>query len=115
MNAQEHLRNLLVMALADGSLNEQEVGFVTDRCLQLGLDESVLRDSLRYALEDGATISLPSDRESQETLLGDLLRMMAADGELEESEKRLFALAAAKLGFEANDVDAIIDRLMRNR
>jgi uncharacterized tellurite resistance protein B-like protein len=111
MDTSQHLRNLLVMALADGSLSEREVNFITDRCAELGLGEEELRESLRYALEDQAALSLPKDPAAQEMLLTDLVRMMAADGSLAENEKRLFALAAAKLGFGDEKLDALFNRL----
>lgn len=111
MNSGLHLRNLLVMALADGALSEREVNFVTDRCAELGLGEKELRDALRYALEDNAALALPKDTQAQELLLTDLVRMMAADGSLAESEKRLFALAAAKLGFDNEKLDSLFNRL----
>lgn len=114
MNSTVHLRNLLVMALADGALSEREVNFVTDRCAELGLGEDELRESLRYALEDEAALSLPKDTAAQELLLSDLLKMMAADGALAENEKRLFALAAAKLGFDDEKLDALFNRLTAN-
>lgn len=113
MDPNVRLRNLMVMALADGSLGEREVQFVTDRCAELGLGEHELRDAIRYALEKSASIQLPDDPADGESLLGDLLRMMAADGMLEESEKRLFAICAAKLGFGSQEVDSLVDRLMK--
>jgi uncharacterized tellurite resistance protein B-like protein len=113
MNATVRMRNLMVMALADGSLGEREVNYLTDRCVELGLGEAELRDAVRFALEDGASIRLPTDPAGAESLLADLLQMMAADGRLSESEKRLFAVCAAKLGFGLTEVDALIDRLLR--
>jgi uncharacterized tellurite resistance protein B-like protein len=113
MDPNTRLRNLMVMALADGSLGEREVQLVTDRCAELGLGEHELRDAIRYALEDRAAIRLPDDPMEGESLLGDLLRVMAADGVLEESEKRLFAICAAKLGFGSNEIDALVDRLLK--
>ncbi len=103
----------MVMALADGSLGEREVNYLTDRCVELGLGEDELRDALRFALEDGASISLPSEPVEAESLLADLLQMMAADGSLSESEKRLFAVCAAKLGLGLTEIDALVDRLLR--
>jgi len=108
MKSQTHLRNLLVMAMADGSLGEREVNLLTDRCVELGLNETELRTAIAFALDDNAAIQLPTHADEQESLLLDLLRMMAADGVLEESEKRLFALAAAKLNFDASRLDALI-------
>ena len=102
------------MALADGSLCEREVNFVTDRCAALGLGEDELREAVRFALNEDAAVSLPTEPEAQEALMTDLLRMMAADGQLTETEKRLFALAAAKLNFDAQQLDQLIQRLSHN-
>jgi uncharacterized tellurite resistance protein B-like protein len=110
MNSSEHLRNLLVMALADGSLGEREVDFVTDRCAAMGLSEDELRDAVAFALDENAAIKMPTDPEQQESLLIDLLKMMAADGVLEESEKRLFALAAVKLDFDLQRMDSLLKK-----
>lgn len=112
MEPAERLRNLMVMALADGSLAEREVNYLTDRCLQMGLGETELRDAIRFALEDGAEVKLHAGSEEAESLLTDFLRMMAADGRLTEDEKQLFAICAAKLGYSGSDVNALIDRVI---
>lgn len=113
MNATVRMRNLVVMALADGSLGEREVNFLTDRCIEMGLGEEELRDALRFGLKEGAEITLPTDPAAAESLLSDLLRMMAADGSLDETEKRLFAVCAAKLGLGLVEIDGLVDRLLR--
>ena len=46
------------------------------------------------------------------SMLSDLIRIMAADGKLSEVEKRLFALAAAKMGIERSELDDLIDKLV---
>jgi uncharacterized tellurite resistance protein B-like protein len=113
MDPSKQLRNLLVMALADGSLGEREVNFVTDRCAELGLGEDDLREAVSFALDDNASLNLPTAPAEQEQLLLDLLRMMAADGVLTETEKRLFALAAAKLDFDPQRIDSLIKNAKR--
>jgi uncharacterized tellurite resistance protein B-like protein len=40
--------------------------------------------------------------------------MMAADGQLTESEKQLFAVSAAKMGFPQKRLEALIDRLVKS-
>ncbi len=113
MNANEQLRNLVVMAVADGSLGEREVNLLADRCQELGLGEPELKKALQFALADDAKVSLPSTPAEREALLVDLLRMMAADGSLEEPEKRLFALVAAKAGLDGPEVNRLIDRELK--
>lgn len=112
MKSAERIRNLMVMALADGNLTEREVQYLTERCRQLGLSASELRAAVDFALQAGAEVKLTSDPAEADSLLGDLLRMMAADGALADDEKQLFAICAVKLGFDSAGIDALIDRLV---
>ncbi len=105
---QRQLRNLIVMALADGSIGEREVNLIADRCEQLGLHEDDLQKAIEFGLDDDAAVEIPSDIEERKSLMKDLIRMMAADGYLAESEKRLFALAAVRMKLSTVDVDQLI-------
>lgn len=113
MRRLDQLKNLIVMAVADGSLGDHELALLSDRCEELGLGEQELQQAIRFALSDDAALQLPRDREAQESLLSDLIRMMAADGRLTESEKRLFALAAAKMEISDERLNHLIDTLVR--
>jgi uncharacterized tellurite resistance protein B-like protein len=106
------LRNLLVMAMADGQIGEREVAYVAQRCHQLGLGEAELNHAIRYGLGDDAALELPTDPTERDALMMDLVRMMAADGVLEENEKRLFALAAAKMNLSADHLNELLDRTL---
>lgn len=108
----KHLRNLVVMAFADGSLGEREVNLVADRCAELGLDEYDLQKAVEYGLGDDAALEISATTVEREALLRDLIRMMAADGHLDETEKRLFALAAARMSLSAADVERLIDETL---
>ena len=111
---QRQLRNLVVMALADGSIGEREVNLVAQRCYELGLGEADLQKAMEYGLGDEAALELPKDPADREALMRDLIRMMAADGVLDESEKRLFALAAVKMDLDPGDLDQLIDSTLGN-
>lgn len=106
------LRNLVVMAMADGSIGEREVAFVAERCHELGLGEDGLNHAIRFGLGDDAALELPSDPAEREELMIDLVRMMAADGVLDENEKRLFALAAAKMEMSTEQLNRLLDKTL---
>ena len=106
------LRNLVVMAMADGSIGEREVAFVAERCHELGLGEEELHHAIRYGLGDDAALELPADPADRDELMVDLVRMMAADGVLDENEKRLFALAAAKMEMSSEHLNELLDRAL---
>lgn len=106
------LRNLVVMAMADGTIGEREVAFVAERCHELGLGESELNHAIRFGLGDDAALELPIDPAEREELMIDLVRMMAADGVLDENEKRLFALAAAKMEMSSEQLNQLLDKTL---
>lgn len=114
MEQLDHLKNLVIMAAADGSLSEQEIALLVDSCATLGLQEEDLEKAIAFALSGEASLKFPVDRAEQNQMLASLMRMMAADGELKEVEKRLFALAAAKMGIEKSELGALIDQLVKN-
>lgn len=108
----DHLKNMVIMASADGSLTEREIALLVDRCAELGLEEADLGKAVQFALSDEAALKLPTDRKEQLAMLGDMMRIMAADGHLTEVEKRLFALAAAKMNIDREELDHLIDNLL---
>ena len=78
----------------------------------VGLDEADLGNALEYAISEEAAMKLPRAPEEQERLLSDLIKIMAADGELDEIEKRLFAVAAAKMNVQQTQLDQLITKLV---
>ncbi|XZE19862.1 TerB family tellurite resistance protein [Pirellulaceae bacterium SH449] len=108
----DHLKNLVIMASADGALSEREIALLVDRCSEMGLEEADLGKAVEFALSDQASLKLPKEREEQIAMLEDLMKVMAADGVLSEVEKRLFALAAAKMGIDKKELESLIDRLV---
>lgn len=115
MNRIDQLKNLVIMAAADGRLTQSEIALLIDRCAELGLKESDLESAIDYALSEKPALKLPNTKEEKEELLADLLRTMAADGQLREVEKRLFAVAAAKMAVSSTDIEALIDRLVLSK
>jgi uncharacterized tellurite resistance protein B-like protein len=112
MKQLDHLKNLVIMASADGSLTEREIALLVDRCEQLGLGESDMVKAIEFALSSQAVMKLPTDHKEQIAMLSDLIRVMAADGSLSDVEKRLFSLAAAKMEIDRDEIEDLIDRLV---
>ena len=106
----QQLRNLVVMAMADGQIGSREVNLIADRCAELGLFTDDLQQAIQYGLDDDAALQLPTGRTDREALLSDLVRMMMVDGHWDESEKRLFALAAAKMQLSPLDLDRLLNK-----
>ena len=107
-------RNLVMMAAADGSFTESEIQFLTDRALQWGIDDSEFSDALQRAVKnrEEPVIRLPDSPQEVRALVEELIRVMAADGALHESEKRLFAVAVSRLGIGDEELNSLIDEIV---
>ncbi|MCA9121918.1 MAG: TerB family tellurite resistance protein [Planctomycetaceae bacterium] len=112
MESHVKLRNLLVMAAADGSLTEREIAFLSDRRYRWDVPEDVFANLIRYAISDGAELEIPDSHDERVEMLQDLLRMMAADGDLAEVEKQLFAAASVAMNISDDELKEIIDSVV---
>ena len=113
METTDKLKNLLVMAAADGSLTDREIAFLTERCESWEVSDSEFAEAIQYAIAPGAELAIPETESERIAMLEDLVRMMAADGQLAETEKKLFATAAAQMQIDQAQLDRIIDGLIR--
>ena len=95
MTPLEQFQHLLNMAAADQRMNEAELGFLSERASELGVGQDEFHDALQQAIKGENTLPLPSATAARRALLKDLIRMMAADGVLDDREKELFARVAA--------------------
>ncbi len=113
MDRYELFKDLLVMAISDGQLDENELRMLASRAVRWGITDAQFEDAIEYALRDDARLTIPPDHADRIELLEELLRMMAADGKLAEIEKRLFAVAAATMKISDEQLDALLDRMLR--
>ena len=115
MDRKSLLVNLLAMAAADGSFSDQEVDMVLERAIAWGVDDPELADLITKVFADPeSAIVIPESREQCVELLEELIRMMAADGHLAESERAMFASAAARMDITHRELDQLIADVTRD-
>jgi len=106
-------RDMIVMAASDGSLTESEIGMLSAKAKAWGIDDAAFASAIRYALSRDCRLTLPKSHPDRVELLKELLKMMAADGTLAETEKRIFATAAVAMRFSQEQIDQLIDDTLR--
>ena len=111
----DQLKNLIVMAAADGKFTQSELELLAERCHQFGLSQEQFEKAFAEATRSDAKFVIPTEQAEKAVLLRDLLRMMAADGELSTTEKKLFAQAAVQMQMDKVEIDEIIDQLLVSR
>lgn len=106
------IRNLLAMAAADGSLSQSELELLSDRAVQWGVSESEFVTALEDAVQPDAELEVPPGKDARRELLRELLHVMAADGQLDDTEKQLFAAVAATMEISQEQLNKIIDEAL---
>ena len=112
MDSTSQLKNLIIMAAADGEMADSELMFLAERCHRMGLTIDDFQQLFKEVTSGSAKLELPTDYQDQTQLLRDLLRLMAADGRLSDTEKRLFASAAVRMGISTVEIDEVISQML---
>jgi len=107
--------NLIRLAAIDGRFTEDEIQALAERAEQWGLASDEFETGLAGLAEGRIHLELPADRPSRLRLLGEMIRLMAVDGELAELEMRLCATAAVAMDISTDQLDDLIDELVERK
>ena len=111
MNPIDLLRNLFIMAFADGEISSEEMSLLAKHRDHWGMSKAQFEATLREAESPSARLQLPEDRDDRRQLLSDMAAVMAADGQFTNLEMNVFALAAVRLEIAGEELDEILDEL----
>ena len=109
MTPEDKFRFLLSMAAADESIAREELRMLARRALAWGITDDQFQALVEEAIRGDAELATPANVEERTAILADMIRMMGADGRLDEREKQLFAQIAARTDLDTNQLHEIID------
>ena len=112
MDKQQLFINLVNLAAVDGKFTEEEIQFLVVRAEIWGIPTDEFETALA-GLHNEIQLKLPDDKESRIEMLREMIRLMAADGELAETEMGLCAAASASMEISNTEFVAIVDSLLR--
>ena len=104
--------NLVAMAAADGRFTQEEIEFLAVRAENWGISQDEFETAMAGVAAGGAEIIIPEDHQERLRLLAEMIRMMAADGELAEVEKRLCATVSAHMELSTQQFDELLDHIL---
>ena len=106
--AASNLRNVIVLALVDGQLSDEEKQFIDVLRTKLGIDEGEFRDLCEQVRRDPKQLSLPRDAVEAEEAIRLLVEAAMADAQAGEREWKLLARLAAKAGLETSSIEQML-------
>jgi DnaJ-domain-containing protein 1 len=112
MKTSEFFKALVIMAVSDGKLSAEELALLSQRATRWGISQSEFDTSIREARAADAAMSLPHTKGERHQLLREMIQVMAADGDLADIEKNLFAVAAATMQISDDELNQIFDAVL---
>lgn len=106
-----HLKNLYTVAMADGTLRNEEFDFMLNVANKLYLDPNIVQNIVNYP--DDIIISQPKNNREKLDQIYDCVCMAVCDGELNDREISVCKLIAVKLGFRPIVVDRLIESIIQ--
>jgi uncharacterized tellurite resistance protein B-like protein len=99
-----HFRNLVLIANVDGRLDDHELVLLHKIGHHIGLSNTqigeIMDNPSKYA------VIPPLSKDERMEMIIDMIRMMMADGVVEEKEEQLLRRYAVQIGYKSiNDVD----------
>jgi uncharacterized tellurite resistance protein B-like protein len=107
-------RHLVAMAASDGEFTESEVQMLAVRANQWNINQQQFDEIVAEIQAGRVALKLPSRMDERIELLKNMMHMMAIDGTLAEEEKRMCAMASARMGFSSEQFDQILDDLLKD-
>lgn len=104
--ARQNLRNVMVFALVDGKLSDQEKRFIEALRTKLGINDAEFRDIVQQVRITPKKVELPSDPVQAGETVRLLMELAAADGEISPPERELLAKLARRAGVELPAVES---------
>lgn len=111
-----HLKNLVMVAFADGKLDKNETAALATVMVREGLSPSDLERCINNP--KGIKFIVPETVEQRIVYLKDMVILMMCDGNIDDREFALCKATAVALGFKHEVIDAmikdIIEEIKRN-
>ncbi|MCK4274876.1 MAG: TerB family tellurite resistance protein [Phycisphaerae bacterium] len=102
------LRNVLVMALADGKLTEDERGFIHRLREQLGVSKDEFRRLVKQFKEHPKKVTLPRGGPAAQRAIQLMASMAAVDGQVSDPEQRLLDKLAKWAGLKSKAAESAV-------
>ena len=104
--------SLVNLAAIDNKFTAEEVEFLARRANEWNISNDEFETALAGISEGEFELTIPESHEDRVTLLKDMIRLMAVDGELAEMEKRLCAHASGRMDLTTQQFAQILDEVI---
>ncbi len=106
----EHFGHLIQIALADGIVDATETEMLQKLGRKIGFTEDEILDLIETSKKDSYAPSTELSKRFEQ--MYDLVKMVLADGKIDNAEMRLTTSFAIKSGFNENEIPGLLNLLI---
>ena len=111
----ELFHNLVNLAAADQKFTEEEIAFLINRAERWDIPTDEFETALVGLSTGEIELNIPEAHDDRVAMLKEMIRLMAADGDMAEMEKRLCAQASAKMDFTNVQFSELLEEVIKER
>lgn len=112
MNATDRFKILAAAALTDGGIGPEEQDTLVKCAGELGLSasaaEGIIAETREQQRSGGLSAKIPSDRKERATMFRSLVDVVAADGQIDAKELKLFQRLGPSFGLNELEVEDLL-------
>lgn len=112
MDHLELFHNLINLAAVDQKFTNEEIDYLIEVANRYDIPSSEFEEGLQGIREGLIEVKLPAGEEDRQQLMKEMIQLMAADGELNEMEKRLCATASARMDFTSQQFEELLNKVL---
>lgn len=105
--------SLVNLAAVDLKFTDEEVAFLVDRAQRWDIPNDEFETALAGISTGEIAVTIPESHSDRVELMKEMIRLMAIDGEMAETEKRLCARASAQMDFNSVQFGEILEEVIR--
>jgi len=109
--AERNMRNVIVLALADGTLSDEEKRFIDELRIKSGIGDEQFRRLCRQVREEPGKLAMSADPQEVREGIALLAEAAAADGRISPSEQELLQRLGQRVGMDDAAINGLIDSL----
>ena len=107
-----HIKNVVAVALADGTVKNSELVAIAAICDREGIDPKEIERCIKNPQK--VNFTPPKDHATKVRYLQDMVLLMMCDGDLDAKEYITCKLCAEALGFRHEVIDALINDIIED-
>ena len=112
MNEVELFHSLVNLAAIDNKFTDEEIQFLVERAEKWNIPSDEFETAIAGISTGELEVKIPESFEDRVIMLKEMLRLMAVDGDLAETEKRMCAYASGRMELTSQQFKQILDEVI---